>query len=75
MNLIDPADRCGTIRYTPARPRPGREGVDGHAALSKESNVGFVGVVEHGYIEDNAFHHELNLVFDDRAPFWHGWKG
>ena len=81
--------------------------------------VRFVGVVEHGYIEDDASHHELNLVFevaitdtepvsredhlefhwlpidqlaetdvrpgaakkallvseDDRAPFWHGWKG
>jgi 8-oxo-dGTP diphosphatase len=26
--------------------------------------VGFVGVVEHGYVEDGATHHEVNLVFD-----------
>jgi 8-oxo-dGTP pyrophosphatase MutT (NUDIX family) len=26
--------------------------------------VGFVGVVEHGYIEDHVTHHELNLIFD-----------
>ena len=26
--------------------------------------VGFVGVVEHGYVEDNVAHHELNLVFE-----------
>lgn len=25
--------------------------------------TGFVGVVEHGYIEDGATHHEINLVF------------
>jgi ADP-ribose pyrophosphatase YjhB (NUDIX family) len=26
--------------------------------------AGFVGVVEHGYVEDGAAHHELNFVFD-----------
>jgi 8-oxo-dGTP diphosphatase len=26
--------------------------------------VGFVGAVEHGYIEDGATHHEINLVFE-----------
>lgn len=26
--------------------------------------AGFVGVVEHGYIEDDVTHHELNLVFE-----------
>ncbi|MGH3935014.1 MAG: NUDIX domain-containing protein, partial [Pseudonocardiaceae bacterium] len=26
--------------------------------------AGFVGVVEHGYIEDDVAHHELNLVFE-----------
>ncbi|CRK56910.1 Nudix dNTPase DR1776 [Alloactinosynnema sp. L-07] len=26
--------------------------------------AGFVGVVEHGYTEDGATHHELNLVFE-----------
>ncbi|MEV0711963.1 NUDIX domain-containing protein [Nocardia aurea] len=26
--------------------------------------AGFVGVVEHGYVEDGAQHHELNLVFE-----------
>lgn len=26
--------------------------------------VRMVGVVEHGYVEDDATHHELNLVFD-----------
>jgi 8-oxo-dGTP diphosphatase len=33
--------------------------------LGTEAKIGrFVGVVEHGYIEDGATHHELNLVFD-----------
>lgn len=26
--------------------------------------AGFVGVVEHGYVEDGTTHHELNLVFE-----------
>jgi len=26
--------------------------------------AGFVGVVEHGYVEDDITHHELNLVFE-----------
>lgn len=26
--------------------------------------TGFAGVVEHGYIEDDVVHHELNLVFE-----------
>lgn len=26
--------------------------------------VGFVGAVEHGYIEDGTTHHEINLVFE-----------
>ncbi len=33
--------------------------------LGTEAKIdGFVGVVEHGYIEDGTTHHELNLVFD-----------
>lgn len=33
--------------------------------LGTEAKIGgFVGVVEHGYLEDGATHHELNLVFD-----------
>ncbi|MEV5835078.1 NUDIX domain-containing protein [Nocardia sp. NPDC052112] len=33
--------------------------------------TGFAGVVEHGYIDDNTAHHEVNLIFDaelDGAP-------
>lgn len=26
--------------------------------------IGFVGVVEHGYVQDGIAHHELNLVFE-----------
>ncbi|MGH3897279.1 MAG: NUDIX domain-containing protein [Pseudonocardiaceae bacterium] len=26
--------------------------------------AGFVGIVEHGYLEDDVTHHELNLVFE-----------
>lgn len=41
--------------------------------LGTEAKItGFVGVVEHGYIEDGATHHEINLVFradlDDADP-------
>jgi 8-oxo-dGTP diphosphatase len=33
--------------------------------LGTEAKVaGFVGVVEHGYVEDDVTHHELNLVFE-----------
>jgi 8-oxo-dGTP diphosphatase len=33
--------------------------------LGTEAKIsGFVGVVEHGYIEDDVTHHELNLVFE-----------
>ncbi|MGH3889762.1 MAG: NUDIX domain-containing protein [Pseudonocardiaceae bacterium] len=33
--------------------------------LSTEAKIaGFVGVVEHGYVEDDVTHHELNLVFE-----------
>lgn len=33
--------------------------------LGTEARVtGFVGLVEHGYIEDDVTHHELNLVFE-----------
>jgi ADP-ribose pyrophosphatase YjhB (NUDIX family) len=33
--------------------------------LGTEAEIaGFVGVVEHGYLEDGATHHELNLVFE-----------
>ncbi|MBI3688629.1 MAG: NUDIX domain-containing protein [Actinobacteria bacterium] len=33
--------------------------------LGTEAKIaGFVGVVEHGYVEDGATHHELNLVFE-----------
>ena len=33
--------------------------------LGTEAKVaGFVGAVEHGYIEDGATHHEINLVFE-----------
>ncbi|MGH3590163.1 MAG: NUDIX domain-containing protein [Candidatus Dormibacteria bacterium] len=33
--------------------------------LDTEAKIaGFVGVVEHGYVEDGAIHHELNLVFE-----------
>lgn len=35
-----------------------------NCTLTEANIVGFVGVVEHGYIEDGATHHELNLVFD-----------
>ncbi len=30
--------------------------------------AGFVGVVEHGYVEDKVTHHELNLVFEVAIP-------
>lgn len=33
--------------------------------LGTEAKIaGFVGVVEHGYVEDGVTHHELNLVFE-----------
>jgi 8-oxo-dGTP diphosphatase len=33
--------------------------------LGTEAKIsGFVGVVEHGYIEDGTTHHELNIVFE-----------
>jgi 8-oxo-dGTP diphosphatase len=33
--------------------------------LGTEAKIaGFVGVVEHGYLEDGVTHHELNLVFE-----------
>jgi 8-oxo-dGTP diphosphatase len=33
--------------------------------LGTEAKIaGFVGVVEHGYVEDDVTHHELNLVFE-----------
>lgn len=33
--------------------------------LGVEAKIaGFVGVVEHGYIEDGVTHHEVNLVFE-----------
>ncbi|OLT39112.1 ADP-ribose pyrophosphatase [Saccharomonospora sp. CUA-673] len=33
--------------------------------LGTEAKIaGFVGAVEHGYIEDGTTHHEINLVFD-----------
>ena len=33
--------------------------------LAAEAKVaGFVGAVEHGYIEDGSTHHEINLVFE-----------
>lgn len=30
----------------------------------KAKVAGFVGMVEHGYVEDDVTHHEFNLVFD-----------
>ncbi|MGH4012672.1 MAG: NUDIX domain-containing protein [Pseudonocardiaceae bacterium] len=37
--------------------------------LGAEAEIaGFVGVVEYGYVEDGAAHHELNLVFDVAIP-------
>jgi 8-oxo-dGTP diphosphatase len=33
--------------------------------LGAEAKIaGFVGAVEHGYLEDDTIHHELNLVFE-----------
>ncbi|MGH3763126.1 NUDIX domain-containing protein [Actinophytocola sp.] len=33
--------------------------------LGTEAKIaGFVGVVEHGYVEDGVTHHEINLVFE-----------
>jgi 8-oxo-dGTP pyrophosphatase MutT (NUDIX family) len=33
--------------------------------LGTGANVaGFIGAIEHGYVEDGVTHHELNLVFD-----------
>lgn len=33
--------------------------------LGSESKInGFLGAVEHGYVEDGITHHEINLVFD-----------
>jgi 8-oxo-dGTP diphosphatase len=33
--------------------------------LGTEAKItGFDGVIEHGYVEDNVAHHELNLVFE-----------
>lgn len=33
--------------------------------LGTEAKIaGFVGVIEHGYVEDDVTHHELNLVFE-----------